>query len=80
VQVVLDLPMFAAAFGSEMSLSEITSSKISEWRDSKLAAINPRTGAPYAAATINRPLAALRHMLQLALDEWGVQPEAASAG
>src|SRR4030095_6020844 len=66
------LPMFAAAFGNDMTLSEITSSMISEWRDSRLAAINPRTGAPYAAATINRPLAALRHMLQLALDDWGV--------
>ncbi|PYM42240.1 MAG: hypothetical protein DME12_08230 [Candidatus Rokuibacteriota bacterium] len=27
---------------------------------------------PYAAASINRPLAALRHLLQLAHEEWGV--------
>ena len=65
------LPMFAAAFGGAALLSEITSARIAAWRDAKLAAINPRTGARYAAATINRPLAALRHLLQLAREEWG---------
>src|SRR5439155_11208702 len=29
-------------------------------------------GKPYAAASINRQLAALRHLLQLAHEEWGV--------
>jgi len=31
----------------------------------------PSTGRPYAAASINRPLAALRHLLRLACEEWG---------
>src|SRR5215467_6623295 len=68
------LPMFAAAFGNETPIVEITPSRIAEWRDAKLAATNPRTDRPYAGATINRPLAALRHLLRLAYEEWGVLP------
>jgi integrase len=34
----------------------------------------PATKRTYAAATINRPLAALRHLLQLAHDEWELLP------
>ena len=37
-----------------------------------LGAANPKTRAPYAAATINRPLATLRHLLRLACDEWEI--------
>src|SRR6516165_1875159 len=51
------LPMFVTAFGGETTLASITSAKIAEWRDARLAATNPRTSQPYAAATINRPLA-----------------------
>jgi integrase len=66
------LAEFVAVFGGGTSLADITSSKISAWKAAKLAATCPMTGEPYAAATINRPLATLRHLLFLARDEWEV--------
>src|SRR5262249_41834738 len=65
------LDQLKAALGAATRLSSLTSARISDWKAEKLAAINPRTNRPYATATINRPLAALRHLLQLAHEEGG---------
>src|SRR5437660_2614452 len=70
----LYLNQLKAALGAGTPLVEITAPRISSWKADKLSAVCPRTGDPYAAATINRPLAALRHLLQLAHDEWGELP------
>lgn len=50
--------------------AEITSSRIRAWKEQRLAATCPSTKRPYSVAAINRPLAALRHLLRLAHDEW----------
>lgn len=63
------LRMFLTAFGSSLPLAEVTSARINAWKSERLAAICPQTREPYAAASINRPLAALRHMLRLAQEE-----------
>ena len=68
----LYLNQFKAEFGARTPLMDITAARISTWKADKLSAVCPRTGKPYAAASINRPLAALRHLLQLAHEEWGV--------
>ena len=62
------------SFGAETRLTDITASRISAWKAERLAATCPRTQAPYSAATINRPLQALRHLLKLAHDEWEIVP------
>ena len=66
------LAEFVSVFGGSTLLAEISGSRISALKATKLGAINPKTGVPYAAATINRPLATLRHLLLLARDEWEV--------
>jgi integrase len=63
------LNMFIAALGSSTPLAEITSAKINGWKSEKLAATCPQTKEVYSAASINRPLAALRHLLRLAHEE-----------
>ncbi len=68
------LTLLRGVFGAETPLAEITAAKISAWKAERLAALCPRTQQPYAAATINRPLQALRHLLRLAHDEWEVLP------
>jgi integrase len=55
-------------------LTEITASRISDWKAERLAATCPGTGAPYSAASINRPLQALSSLLHLAHEEWEVLP------
>lgn len=67
----LYLGQLKATFGADTPLADITAARISTWKAEKLSAVNPRTKEPYAAASINRPLAALRHLLQLAHEEWG---------
>ena len=59
-------------FGADTPLSKITGAKISAWKDARLGAICLQTKRPYSAAAVNRPLAALRHLLRLARDEWEV--------
>jgi len=66
------LAMFKTVFGAATPLTEITTSRISAWKAERLAAVSPLTKAPYAAGSINRPLASLRHLLRLACDEWEV--------
>jgi integrase len=61
-------------FGAETALADITSSRISAWKADRLAATCPQTKRGYSAAAINRPLAALRHLLQLAHEEWELLP------
>src|SRR5437867_9836846 len=67
------LNQFKGTFGEHTPLIETTSSRIAAWKADKLAAICPSTGRPYSAAAVNRPLATLRHLLQLA-HEWGDLP------
>jgi hypothetical protein len=38
----------------------------------RFGARSPRTGRPLTAAAVNRPLAVLRHLLRLAVEEWEV--------
>ena len=63
-------------FGKDTPLVEITASRIAEHRERRLEATSLRRkdaeGAPRAlsAASINRPLALLRHLLRTARDEW----------
>lgn len=66
------LDAFKVAFGAETPLAEISGARISAWREVRLAAVNPRTKRAYSAAAVNRPLAALRHLLTLAREEWEV--------
>jgi len=60
--------------GAETPLPGITSSRISAWKADRLAATCPQTKKGYSAAAINRPLAALRHLVQLSHEEWEVLP------
>ncbi len=73
-QDALHLGQLKAALGERTPLVEVTAARVAAWKADRLAAVNPRTGEPYAAATINRPLAALRHLLRLAHEEWGAIP------
>jgi len=66
-----------AEFGADTPLAEITTDRISEYRSKRLAVVRKvgagekATARPLTAAAINRPLALLRHLLGLAIDEWG---------
>jgi integrase len=62
------------ALGADTPLAEITAARIAAWKADRMAAESPVTKRVYAVATINRPLAALRHLLQLAHDEWELLP------
>jgi integrase len=66
------LAAFTSAFGGDIPLAAVTGARISAWKAERLASVCPQTKEPYAAATINRHLAALRHMLRLAHEEWEV--------
>ncbi len=61
-------------FGEQTPLAEITASRISAYKASRLAVEKSRRGAALSAASINRPLALLRHLLRLAHEEWEVLP------
>src|SRR5262249_7389595 len=62
------LKALATSWGSLM-LSQITTARINAWKSEQLGAVSARTGKPFAAGSINRPLQALRHMLRLAHEE-----------
>ncbi len=68
-------------FGKDTPLAAITASRISEHRARRLAGASVRRkdadGKPRAlsAASINRPLALLRHLLRTARDEWEILGE-----
>jgi integrase len=68
--VVCHLEVPKTYFGANTVLADITSARISGWKEHRLAAVCQRTKRPYSAAAVNRPLAALRHLLRLAHDEW----------
>jgi integrase len=67
-----------AEFGKDTKLRTISGSRITLYREKRLVADSVRRkdakGKPtkLSAASINRPLALLRHLLRLAHDEWGV--------
>jgi integrase len=63
-----------AEFGAQTRLSELTASRISAFKESRLAITKSRRGGPLSLASINRPLALLRALLRLACDEWEVLP------
>jgi integrase len=68
-------------FGAATPLKSITAGRISVYRERQLAATSIRrkdaagNPTPLSAASINRPLALLRHLLRLAHDEWEVLAE-----
>jgi integrase len=68
------MDLFKSALGSDTPLAEITASRISDWKAARLSAVCKQTKRGYSAAAINRPLAALRHLLRLAHDEWEMLP------
>jgi integrase len=57
-------------FGADSPLSAVTAARISAYRDGRLGSKSERTDRQVKAATVNRPLAVLRHILRLAHDEW----------
>jgi integrase len=62
--------------GADTPLTEITASRISEYKAKRLAAVRKigegetASERPLTAAAVNRPLALLRHLLRLAHEEW----------
>ena len=67
-----------AAFGAESPLAEITAARIADYKLARLRVTVKRDGAerPITPATLNRELAALRHLFRLAVDEWDVLDQA----
>jgi integrase len=63
-----------AEFGEQTPLAEITASRISAYKANRLAVEKSRRGSALSAASINRPLALLRHLLRLAHEEWELLP------
>jgi integrase len=67
--------------GAHTRLRDLTAGRIAAYRERRLAATSVRrkdsqgNATPLSAASINRPLALLRHLLRLARDEWGVLPQ-----
>jgi integrase len=61
-----------AELGADTLLSALTASRISEYKASRPAIAAFKRGTPLSAASINRPLALLRHLLRLAHEQWEV--------
>jgi len=61
-----------AGLGADTPLSDITASRISEYKAGRLNTKSVRTSRALTAAGVNRPLALLRHLLRLAHEEWEV--------
>jgi integrase len=70
----LNLTRLRGAFGTETPLAEITAAKISDYKVRRLKTQVKREGEKrdVGNATLNRELAALRHLLRLAVEEWEV--------
>jgi integrase len=66
------LELLKRAFGAGTPLAQITSARISAWKEQRLTERCPSTKRFYSAASVNRPLATLRHLLRLAKEEWEV--------
>jgi integrase len=72
------LDLLKTEFGGETSLSEITASRISEYKAKRLSAVRTIGQGERAverrltAAAVNRPLALFRHLLRLAHEDWEV--------
>jgi len=66
------------AFGATTRIRDITASRIGAYKAKRFAATSERrkaadgTPTPLSAASINRPLALLRHLLKLAALHWEV--------
>ena len=60
--------------GAGTPLAQVTAARIAAWKAERLAATCPQTGHPYSPAAVNRPLAALHHLLKLAHEEWEALP------
>ena len=66
-----------SALGADTLLTNLTASRISEYKTSRLGTVRKIGGGDNAieraltAAAVNRPLALLRHLLRLAHEEWG---------
>jgi integrase len=63
------------AFGESTPLPAITAAKISAYRTARMSNPSERTGRALTPASVNRPLAVMRHVLKLAHEEWGLAPE-----
>jgi integrase len=63
----LDLPLLSR---KTVLLNEITAARVSEYRAQRLSSKAKGTERSLAAATVNRPLSLLRHLLRLAHEEW----------
>jgi hypothetical protein len=68
------LARLVAWFGVETPLSAITAGRVSEYKTARAADKSKRQDGVQlvSAATVNRELATLRHLLRLAVEEWQV--------
>jgi integrase len=70
-------------FGQDTRLKDLATQpgRIAAYKERRLASTSTRRkgadgkATPLSAASINRPLALLRHLLRLAYEEWGVLPQ-----
>jgi len=65
-----------SAFGGDTALEDLTASRISEYKGTRLATKVGNSDAErlLTAAAVNRPLALLRHLLRTAHEEWEILP------
>jgi len=70
------LEEFRDLWGKETPLTQITAAKISAWQVAALKRKAGKSEQTVAPATINRALAALRHLLRLAWRRWEALPQA----
>ena len=71
----LHMRRFRREFGDTTPLAAVTSAMVSDYEVRRMAEKTPG-GKPIAPATLNRSLAALRCLLRLAAEEWGVLDKA----
>ncbi len=64
------LEVLQREFGADTALSDLTASRISAYKAKRLAAVSRQSGIGLSTASVNRPLALLRHLLRLAHEEW----------